>query len=612
MLPTSHRPAPVDQDDDDLWLRPPRRRPIPLGIRLVHLARSPVWSRLLRLLTSRWMPVLALPLLVWLSYLTLQGPLAEARTPGGLSHVHPPLWMLLLWGVTVLDALSCYALYLRWQAKGQRSTLRGSAHWATGRELAPYLAPRTDAAPLVLGTTAGRTIALSEQRQCEHVLLVGPQGKGKGVYVIVPSLLREPGTRSIFAIDPKSELVRLTAGAVAQHHQVWVFAPDAPATSVTYNPLAHIHTFEDAQDFATCWVTNTGVSSETFYNHIAETFITSAVLHLREAEPDAPFARLAEVLVSTPFDALVEVLQGSPATTAREVLAPVLAHLHKNPTLQASIHTGLANRFLRLFSPSVQAVTERNEVDFTRMAYDPTALYLAIPASASERLRPLSACLLMQMFATWMRLAEANGGQLPHQVVCYLDEFGNAGVVPHFAERIATLRSFRVSLLIALQSFAQLYKLYGKDTTNIILSNAATHLVLHGVGAEEADYYSKRIGDTTLRSQSQSGSGYTQVQEVARPLIRPEEVRTLPAGQLLVLADHAHPVRVQGKPYYRDKTLASRANLPLPLLGSWPTPYSSFGGFPDVPADPDAMTSPGWEWNEEDPPAPPTGGDEDG
>lgn len=509
---------------------------------------------------SKWLPLVALPPLVGVSYLVFK---AQLQTAGGVSHLHPPLWALILWGVTLLDAFWCYLLYQRWQVQSRRSIARGSAHWASGHELAPYLA-RKDEAALVLGKAGGKQIALSERRQCEHIALVAPQGKGKTASMIAPGLLREPGTRSIVAIDPKSELVRLTAGAVAQHHQVWVLAPDAPAQSVSYNPLAHLETFEDAQDFAHCWVQNTGVAKEPFWNLNAETLITSVAWHLRETEPDAPCSRLAELLVSLPFEQLCDTLLGSPATVARELAAPLLHDLHKNPQLQASVRAGLTNRFLLLSSPSVQAVTARNRVDFVEMVDRPTALYLSIPSSASERLRPLSACLLMQMFAAWIRLAEAHGGQLPRQIICYLDEFGNAGVIPHFAERIATLRSFHVGLLLAIQSFAQLHKLYGRDTTSIILSNAATHLVLRGVGQEEAEFYSKRIGDTTIRNQSQNGTGLVSIQEIARPLIRPEEIRTMPEGQMLVLADHAHPIRVRAKPYYRDKALAARANLPAP------------------------------------------------
>jgi type IV secretion system protein VirD4 len=540
-----------------------------------------------RVLRSKWLPVLAALPLVWLSARTL-----PAQTARGLTHLHPPLWMLLLWGVTALDLTICYGLYQRWQTRSRRSTIRGSAHWASGRELAPYQAHKEEAA-LVLGRAGAVPIALSERRQCEHILLVAPQGKGKTTSIIVPGLLSEPGTRSLVAIDPKSELVSLTAGAIAERHQVWILAPDSPARSVTYNPLAHLQTFEDAQDFARCWVQNTGIS-QVFYDGTAETLITSAAWHLHETEPDAPLARLAALLVGQSFEQLAEELRGSPAPAARELAAPLLSDLQKNAQLQASIRAGLTRRFLLLYSPNVQAVTERNQVDFSEMVHTPTALYLAIPSSASERLRPLSACLLMQMFAAWIRLAEANGGQLPRQVLCYLDEFGNAGVIPHFAERIATLRSFRVGLLLAIQSFAQLQKLYGRETTSIILSNAATHLVLRGVGLEEARYYSERIGETTLRSRSRADSGGWNEQEVGRALIRPEEIRTLPEGQLLVLADHAAPVRVRATPYYQDKHLAARTQWPLPApLASPFEPSLAWEPSPE-PAASDDVTVPGW------------------
>lgn len=130
-----------------------------------------------KMFLSRWLPILALPALAWLSYLAIKSQLAENQG-GKLTAVHPPLWMFLLWGVTVFDGLVCYILSQRWQASSTRSTTRGSAHWATGPELAPYTARKGETA-LKLGKAGGRTIALSERRQSEHILLVAPQGKGK-------------------------------------------------------------------------------------------------------------------------------------------------------------------------------------------------------------------------------------------------------------------------------------------------------------------------------------------------------------------------------------------------------------------------------------------------
>lgn len=149
-----------------------------------------------------------------------------------------------------------------------------------------------------------------------------------------------------------------------------------------------------------------------------------------------------------------------------------------------------------------------------------------------------------------------------------------------------------MSLLLAIQSFAQLQKLYGRDTTSIILSNAATHLVLRGIGDEEAAFYSRRIGDTTIRTRSQGIAGVATSQEVARPLIRPEELRTMPESQMLVLADHAHPVRVRATPYYRDKQLAARAKRPLPGFEPLIAGAALDGEESLAPAEPDTVTVP--------------------
>ena len=204
------------------------------------------------------------------------------------------------------------------------------------------------------------------------------------------------------------------------------------------------------------------------------------------------------------------------------------------------------------------------------MIDEPTALYLSIPSSAAERLQPLTACLLMQMFATFIERAEnAPGGRLPRGVTCYLDEFANAGRIPHMSQRITMLRSSRVALVLAVQNYAQLDALYGEEQKKTILSNASTHLVLPGSGQEEVEFYSKRIGNTTAIGQTMSRNALAREgdtnqgqQEIGRKLLMPEELRTMKRGQLLLLSDTIAPLIIQNTPYYRSP-LARLANLPF-------------------------------------------------
>jgi type IV secretion system protein VirD4 len=135
------------------------------------------------------------------------------------------------------------------------------------------------------------------------------------------------------------------------------------------------------------------------------------------------------------------------------------------------------------------------------------------------------------------------------------------------ADLIATLRSRRVALVLACQGFAQVEERYGKAGAETILANASTHLVLPGVGQREAEFYARRIGKTTITTWSSSRRGRWEVSshrgETARWLIEPNEIRTMPERQTLVLADVAAPLLVRVKPYYRIKHLAQRAHLPF-------------------------------------------------
>ncbi|HEU5383605.1 MAG TPA: type IV secretory system conjugative DNA transfer family protein [Ktedonobacteraceae bacterium] len=454
------------------------------------------------------------------------------------------------------------------------SAAHGTAHWATLKEAEPFLALRGKAArqesQLPLGTYRKRPLTLKERQLEEHVFIVGPSGKGKTAGVIVPGILSERGRRSLVIIDPKQEIVRLTAGAVARHMQIQLFAPTQPERSQRYNPLAFIKTMEDAEDFAACWVSNTGRSSDPFWDRNTELLITAAVLHLRSERPDAPFSALADLLSGTSFDDMDALLASSPSPEARRIAGTFMKDLKLNEKTAGGVLTDVAGRFFRVHNPKVRTVTAINELDFSAMIDEPTALYLSIPSSAAERLQPLTACLLMQMFATFIERAEnAPGGRLPRGVTCYLDEFANAGRIPHMSQRITMLRSSRVALVLAVQNYAQLDALYGEEQKKTILSNASTHLVLPGSGQEEVEFYSKRIGNTTAIGQTMSHNALAREgdtnqgqQEIGRKLVMPEELRTMKRGQLLLLSDTIAPLIIQNTPYYRSR-LARLVNLPF-------------------------------------------------
>jgi type IV secretion system protein VirD4 len=425
-----------------------------------------------------------------------------------------------------------------------------------------------------IGVYKRHTIVLPEKLQEEHVLITGPTGSQKSILLIIRNLLYEAqtGARSLCISDLKNELFHITAGTMAQRHQIWRFAPAQPDGSHSYNPLAYVNDATDANLLAACWVKNTGESKhEPFWPTSARILICAVILHLRATEPNAPFSRLADYLTGKSFEALKDILTKSPSREARRKVENFLDSLSRNDRLIGSVFAESVSRFELFDAENVRQVTALNEIDFGEMVDVPTALYLSIPEGEAEFYRPLLACLTMQMFRAWRKRARQEATRaLPRGIACYLDEFANLGYIPGFGEFISTVRSIHMSLLMVIQNFSQLDKHYGSEDAETIRENANTHILMPGAGARECEHYSKRIGDTTVRTWSRTSRGtswwgtedsWTEG-EARRRLLTPEELRTMSERTMLVLRSSLPPMLPKGTPYYEDKYVAHLANMP--------------------------------------------------
>jgi type IV secretion system protein VirD4 len=504
----------------------------------------------------------------------------------------------------------------------------GSARHARGKEVSRYRTPRTlprfrfkrptlsALAPLglalqsmvnagqrrefrlYLGRYRGRDISLSEWQQYEHVLLTAPTGAGKSTRFIIPDLLRETGARSLFVADLKGELYKVTVGWLSQQMQIWLFAPTSPKISQGYNPLAHIKGVEDAQDFAETWVANTGSGGKdaNYWENNARLLISATVLHLLATEKAPPFSRLADLITNQSFDDIREMFNKTRSRDARYIARQFVESMQKNERLIGSIMTEIGNRFQFLASPNARAVTAVNNIDFDEMIQTPTAFFLSIPRAEVRRYRPLLSVLTEQMFKAWEKHG-TNG------MACYLDEFTNLGYLPGFGDFIATARSLKVGLFMAIQNFSQLVERYGKNDAETIKANAVTHLLLPGAGLEETRYYSERMGDATVPTYTVNRRGSGMAQELTftegetrRRLMTPDELRTMPGDQMLLLDARSAPILLKTTKYFEDKRLVQRANLPYNLsqVRVEPTPPPAAPSTPKgLPAGSSASSSTG-------------------
>jgi len=279
----------------------------------------------------------------------------------------------------------------------------GSARWADESELRA-LRPRPRHADLIVGRVGRHLVSIPERAQYEHLLLVAPTGAGKTSGVILPNLLREPGTRSLVITDPKRELLRKSTPQIRRRYReenVWALDFLDPDLSKGYNPLAYVTDAASADLFAQTWVRNTGESKDAFWSNAARTLIGAAALHLVATEEiTPPLVALMDLLCGTPAEQVSAALAGSPVPEVRRLARGFLANMAKNERLLGSVFTELPPRFTCLNLGEVRAVTGINEVDFARLATTPTALYLALDPQYGRTLAPLTACFFLHFFTT--------------------------------------------------------------------------------------------------------------------------------------------------------------------------------------------------------------------
>jgi type IV secretory pathway TraG/TraD family ATPase VirD4 len=501
-------------------------------------------------------------------------------------------------GGVLLVLLTIIVVVLRARARAGQltpSTVHGDARLATWREIVAFRLKAGE--PCVfLGLARRRfaraAVALVGEQQYVNTLLVGKMGSGKSV-LIKGNLLREDGSRSVVAIDPKGELFADTAGALARRHDVYRLDFRDAARSCGWNPLAICQDYLSARQFADVWIANTGQDVKTpYWANTAALLITASVLHLNAVAAQegrvATLPELADFLTQTDIDKVEETLKKSPGPKACEIAGQYLHNVSGNAMLRASISSEFHPRFALLNAESVRGVTGRDDirpaalVDTTRR---PTALYIALPPGRDGLFKPLTAVLFTQFFTTLLDIASMSpGSHLPRPVMLSLDELGTVGDIPGLAGILNVTRQPQIAALGAVQVIAQFRDTYG-DGAEALLAAFATQIALK-VNDKDAEYFSKECGQTTVLQRNASaqrdhGRGRPDrtaaaMTEVPRRLLLPDQIQRMRKREMLVLTTDMHPFKLRQQQWWRVTALRRLGKLPapgpVPHVPTTPTP----------------------------------------
>ncbi|QOZ26654.1 conjugal transfer protein TraG [Bradyrhizobium sp. CCBAU 51753] len=472
-----------------------------------------------------------------------------------------------------------------WRARqNQLVTTYGSARWASAKEIK------------AAGLFAGKGVFLGRLESNylrhdgpEHVMCFAPTRSGKGVGLVLPTLLS--WTSSAVVHDIKGENWELTAGWRSTFSHCLLFNPTDPM-SARYNPLLEVRKgtaeVRDVQNIADILVDPEGaLERRTHWEKTSHSLLVGVILHVLYAEESKTLTRVTEILAD-PAQSFEKTLRIMLATNhlgseAEPKVHPVVAAtarelLNKSENERSGV-LSTAVSFLGLYrDPVVSRNTETCDWRIADLvsADKPVTLYLVVPPSDISRTKPLIRLILNQIGRRLTETLNVNAtDRKQRQLLMMLDEFPALGRLDFFESALAFMAGYGIRAYLIAQSLNQIAKAYGEN--NAILDNCHVRIAFAANDERTAKRISDALGTATeLRAQRNYAGhrlapwlGHVMVsrQETARPLLTPGEVMQLPPDQAIVLVSGLAPVRATKLRHYEDANFVGRLRKP-PSLAS--------------------------------------------
>ena len=475
-----------------------------------------------------------------------------------------------------------------WRARAQKFvTTYGSARWAKTRDVkaAGLLKPEG----VFLGRWKADYLRHAYIRHDgpEHVMAFAPTRSGKGVGLVVPTLLS--WTQSAVIHDIKGENWQLTSGWRSRFSCCLLFDPTNPE-SARYNPLLEVRRGEnevrDVQNIADILVDPEGsLERRNHWEKTGHALLVGVILHVLYAEKEKTLAGCA-VFLSDPrrsFETTLKLMMSTNhiGTDASPRAHPVVAQaarelLNKSENERSGV-LSTAMSFLGLYrDPVVARVTAASDWRIADLINGdrPASLYLVVPPSDISRTKPLVRLILNQI---GRRLTEVLPGEEGRRrVLMMLDEFPALGRLDFFESALAFMAGYGVRAFLIAQSLNQIEKSYGPN--NSILDNCHVRVAFATNDERTAKRISDALGTATEQRAQRNYAGHrlapwlshvmVSSQETQRALMTPGEVMQLPPDDAVVMISGAPPIKAKKLRYYEDANFTERTGAPpsAPML----------------------------------------------
>lgn len=503
------------------------------------------------------------------------------------------LWRLSRW-------LRPYIFDRKMTSRSSGSGTHGTARFATRWELLSG-GVLTGKGPVIGKGPWGRLIRFTTDGL---VMVFATTGAGKGLGIVVPTLLDYPG--SILVTDPKGENYAITKRQRAKLGRVLMLNPTNLNESERFNPLDMIRAgtpleADDAKALASLMIKPDDKSAEHWADK-ASSLLTALILHtLQEPQETRTLAHVRTLSVGGPEamrDNLQEIADTSRSAKASEIASGFLGTIPKEAGGKAGEFESILSTLHTATEPWSRGapagiLSGHSTFALSDLVNEVCTLYLCVDEELlgvySSWLRVMTGCALNAIMRA-KRLPESG-----YKVMLLLDEVAVLGPLEPLQRQAGLLRAYCTPVLIW-QNMPQAQAVYG-DKAEAFLANASARVFFGINDNNTAAYVATMLGHTTTLSASQGVSQSSESwlrqnrqegqSESGYWLLDPSEVQRLPTTRVLVkFRDLTYPVdcnRLDYRKIWRWRGLWDkwRATTPAPARDDGPP---SAGGTPRGPS----------------------------
>lgn len=452
-----------------------------------------------------------------------------------------------------------------------------------------------DGNPLPQGIIVGckgksKTVALVDDQDV-HALMIGAAGVGKTAYFLYPNIEYACASgMSFISTDTKGDIYRSYGGIAQKYYGYNISVLDLrnPTKSHGNNLLHLVNKYMDlykksvaegkedisyiaksekyAKIIAKTIILNgmdgANFGQNAFFYDAAEGLLTSSILLVSE------FGEEGTRHIVSVFKVIQDLLAPSKVKGVSQfkLLLNKLPPEHKARWFAGSALNSGEQSMLSVMSTAMsrlntfldteleQILCFDTEIDAERFCKEKSAIFIVMPEEDNSKYFMVS-LILQQLYREILSVADEKGGKLDNRVMMYLDEFGTLPKIESAEMMFSASRSRKVSIVPIIQSFAQLNKNYGAEGAEIITDN--TQLTIFGgfaPNSKSAEVLSKAMGNKTVMSGSVSrgkNDPSQSLQMIERALMTPDELKSMPKGQFIVMKTGHNPMKVKLKLFFK-------------------------------------------------------------